>query len=393
MRILVISHLFPNSQEKTKGTFVYEQIKELSKHCKIKVISPVPLFPPLKISKRWYKYSQIPQKEFHGDVEVFYPKYLAFPRKILFFLEGILYFLTLFFVVKKVRKKFDFDLIHAHFAYPDGVTSILLKKIFKKPVILTIHGSDMRSYPNYFLCKPQIKFTMKNVDVLISPHPETTKLARILGRASIHEIPNGVDTDKFSLNINGKRIKKELNIENEKVITFVGNLIPLRDPQTFVEAVPILLKKERNIKFLLIGDGELKCYLENLSKRLGIEKFVIFTGFRTDINEILSASNVFVSLNTFDNIWATALLEAMSSRVPCIVTKAGETENYLKHTENAYLIEKKDPENLAEAILELIKNEKLANKLSNNGRKLIEKKFDLRKIVDEILELYKEVIE
>src|SRR4030042_4089814 len=95
MNVLGVSPLYPRATDPVVGIFVEEEVRELSRHCEIKVVSPVPWFPPLKRFPRWYAYSQMPRREIRAGVEVLRPQTLLLPRNLLFPMMGFAFSLRL----------------------------------------------------------------------------------------------------------------------------------------------------------------------------------------------------------------------------------------------------------------------------------------------------------
>ena len=106
-------------------------------------------------------------------------------------------------------------------------------------------------------------------------------------------------------------------------------------------------------------------------------------GPTSNVDDYLAISDVFIACSATENCFSTTILEAMLSKIPCIITKAGVTENFFIHQKDAYLVEKKNPEMLGEAIANLINNTKLRKKLSENGLKFLERYGFKNKIIRE----------
>jgi len=392
MKVLVLSHMYPSTFNEVAGIFVHEQVKALiEKDVEVRVVSPVPWtpFPINKLKQRWRGYSEISPKGTLEGVKIYYPRYPAIPRGNVVGASGYLMYAGIRKFVTEFYKVFRFNIMHAHAVFPDGVAGMLLANhITKKPLCITVHGSDVRMLSQNPLCKPQIVRALITSDAVISGHPEITQLVKHLGRSEVHEIPNGVDLEKFSPEISGDQVREELNIKNKHIVSFIANLNPFKDPETFIRSIPLVVKDRNDVRFCVVGDGVLRTYLEVLTQGLGVGKYVSFTGCRKDANLILAASDIFVALSPVENIWSTTILEAIAAGIPCIVTRAGTTEKYLAHERTAYLIEKKNPKVLAAAILYLLNNKEMREKLAQNGRDIAKQFFDIRRSARKIIELY-----
>ncbi len=294
-------------------------------------------------------------------------------------------FFMLSFISKAIGKCKNSDIIHAHWTL-SGFVAVIVKKLYKKPVVLTLHGGDMRYLPKWFN-----SFVLKSVDVVVSAHEDLLQQAKKLGARKVVSIRNIMDFGKFK-NVSGEDFRKEFKIKKEPVIAFIGRLEPMKDPLTFVKSAPYVLKKIPNAKFFVVGDGHLKKEVTGTIKKLKLNKNVFFIGPRTDVNKILAATTVFTAVSPVENCFSTTIIEAMLSHVPCIITRAGMTEKFFTHKKDSCLIPVKDERALGNALTELIENPALRKKivqgsklfLSNNG-------FSEGVIIKKINNVYNEI--
>lgn len=290
-----------------------------------------------------------------------------------------------FFVLKSLQVSRKSDIIHAHWLFA-GLCAIIIKLIYRKPIICTIHGSDIRLFPKHF-----VSYILRRFNILIAPTIEV--LDYIAGYKTAIEIKNPIDTDMFKRTSKNNELIKEFSLKDEKVVAFIGRLDEFKDPVTFVKAIPYILKKDMNIKFLIVGDGVLFCDIKKLIDDYGINNNVIMTGARGDISSILNISDIFVALSPYENLWSLTILEAMSVGVTLIATKAGKTEMGLINKKNAYLIPPKNEKELANGILTLIKNPDLRRAISNNNSQLLRtNKFTKEDYQNLMLSIYSSVI-
>jgi len=397
IKLLVLSHTYPTPDGNT-NCFVHGQVKELARQgCDVRVVCPVPWAPyPLPlVNRKWRNHAKTPLKGRVEGISVVYPRYPMIPHGRRLGVAGYLMYHGVRNAIVKMRDVFDFDIIHAHMVFPDGVAASLLKRrgVIDKPLCITAHGSDIRIYSRNPLCRTQIVRALETAELVVSGHPEIVELIHRLGRGDVAEIANGIDLGKFQSCVDLGYIKKELGFSPEHfLVTFVGNLIPFKDPETLIRAIPAVMEQRNDVRFVVVGDGILKASLEKLSHELGVNARVSFAGYRNDIEQILAVSDVFVALSPVENIWSTTILEAMAAAVPCIVTRAGTTEQYLEHERTAYLIEKRNPQALAAAILYLLNNKEMREELAQNGSTLVRESFDVQQSATELIELYSRVL-
>ncbi len=327
-------------------------------------------FFPKKLQKLAYGKSGIP-----GNLKSSFLAWLQIP-----------FFLTAFsFKILKVCKQCD--IVHAHWL-PSALVSFIPKILLGIPLVLTEHNVRLRHYPFGLI------HLLNAADVITSAHPELKARIEKSINKNVVEIPNMLDTEKFIKAKDLDTIKKEFNIKNEKVVTLVCRLVSWKGPLTLLETIPLILKKRKDIKFLIVGSGEL---LEEMQKQIfvdGFEKNVLFTGPRKDISRILSISDLFLALSNIENIWSTTIIEAMLLEVPCIITKAGSTEKVLTHEKNCLLIKKENPEELANGIEYLLGRPDLRINIAKNSKYFItkEKGYEKKIILEKYLNIYKQLV-
>ena len=118
MRVLVLSSVYPTAAMPLRGLFVHERTRHLAALCHVQVVAPIPWFP----GNRWLRggdRSNVVRMEQPDALQVFHPRFLSVPRYVKS-ADGLLYFLSLLPFMGRLRRQFPFDLVDAHFAYPDG---------------------------------------------------------------------------------------------------------------------------------------------------------------------------------------------------------------------------------------------------------------------------------
>ncbi|AJF62646.1 MAG: Glycosyl transferase group 1 [archaeon GW2011_AR20] len=293
------------------------------------------------------------------------------------------------FVFNTLKYGRECDVVHAHWT-PSAFAAIPLKILYKKPIIVSLLGADVRLLPKWLN-----KFIFKYCSAIIASVPIFWVYLNELGvkKDRIHAIKHCYDYDKFNKKDDISGFKKEFNLRNEKIVTFLGRMDPFKDPITFVKSIPYVLNKIKNVKFFIVGYGFLLDDVKKLVKELKLEKHVIITGPRKDANIILEASDIFVNLSPDENYFSVAIQESMAKKTPCLLTNAGDTEKTFTHKLDTYLVPVKNPKATAEGIIEVLKDERLREKIGENGIKLLEKEgYTRERIMNNLNSLYKNVI-
>lgn len=384
-KVCILSTSYPRFKQDFITPFVHDFAKAISKYHDVFVVA--------SCDKKGKKFQII------DGVRIYRFQYF-FPRKLQTltytggmgesFKSGLAKLQTPFFVLsfmfKAIPKCKKADIIHAHWTLP-GFVAVIAKKIYKKPVVITLHGGGMRYLPKSFN-----SFVLRNADFVVGAHDDLIQEAKKLGAKRVINIRNMMDFDKFK-NVSGKSFKKEFKIKKEPVITFIARLEPMKDPITFVKAAPYVLKKIPNAKFFVVGDGHLRKDVTETIKKLKLNKNVFFIGPRTDVHKILAATTIFTAISPLENCFSTTIIEAMLSNAPCIVTKAGMTQKFFTHKKDSYLIPAKDERALGNAIVTLIKNPTLRKKIIKGSKSFLRNNgFSEEVIIKKINDVYNEIM-
>jgi glycosyltransferase involved in cell wall biosynthesis len=215
---------------------------------------------------------------------------------------------------------------------------------------------------------------------------------RVVGISArrIDTIYNGVDVEVYApWNRDVRREEKvKLGFPAGKIlIGAVGTLYWVKDPETFLKAASLVLRKRDDVSFLWIGEGPLKSTLQELARELGVEGKVVFLGSRDDVSSILATLDVFVLPSLIEGL-SYSILEAMATGLPVVATDVGGNSELIRDGETGYLIPTKKPEILADILLRLVSEETLRADLGRRARQRIEEKFSLKKMVQIYEQMY-----
>src|SRR5262249_3091493 len=190
--------LFPNSVQPLLGSFVLKRIQHLQELAEISVIAPVPFFPRLNIHSRWSDYARIPRREQIGEFQLDHPRFILVPQ-VSMAIHGISMFAGSVRQVFERIKERRFDLIDAHYVYPDGLAAVMLGKLFRIPVVVSARGSDINVFPTFRTIRPLIRWVLATADAVIAvSHGLKERMVQLGCPAEkITVIGNGVDSTRF----------------------------------------------------------------------------------------------------------------------------------------------------------------------------------------------------
>ena len=192
LKVLIISHMYPSSFNSVNGIFVHQQVKELVKQgCEVWVVSPIPWAPfPIKYFKvKWKRYSQVPQRAKWEGIDVYYPRYLEFPKTLFFISAGRRMFAEIKETVEEIYDSFPFNIIHSHVVLPEGYCGMKIAKKYKKPLVVTSHGVDFQQtiFKNK-RCKESIKKVINFSDKTIM----VSRKLKEIGATGLNIEPNKI---------------------------------------------------------------------------------------------------------------------------------------------------------------------------------------------------------
>ena len=390
MKILHLSHLSPVSYDKFYGRAIHNLIKEMvRKGLTVKVVSPIPWTPfaAKYLTPKWRKYSRIPHKMIQEGIEVYHPRYVEFPRAMFFANSGERMYRGIHRIVEQIYENFQFDLIHAHTALPDGYAAMLLKEKYKKPLVLTLRSSDLNI--SIFKSKKIFEIIRKvasKAEVVLTPSPYLQKKAQEHLKIKPIIIPNGIDlNDVFK---GTSELSKRY--ENKKIVLSTSRLIKIKGLDFNLRAIAKLEEKYSNLLYLIIGNGPEKRNLENLVKDLNLEKNVEFLGWQPHEKtmEYISICNIF-SMPSWRETFGLVYLEAMAHSKPIIGCHGQGIDGIVTEKETGILVKPKDIDSLTVAIDFLLSNPDRAKKIGERAKKLVLENYTWEKVVAQLIQLYK----
>ncbi len=231
------------------------------------------------------------------------------------------------------------------------------------------------------------KIAYKNADVVVFlSEAEKEQFKKKLGflPRRFEIIPTGVEIPDIPGG-DVKRLKEEFSLGEDITITTVGRLIGVKGIDIFIHAMEGV---EGKFRALIVGDGPERKRLEALVKESHLENKVIFSGWRDDIPAILAASDIFV-LSSYSEGLPIALLEAMASGKPCIVTDIGLP---VENRKDALVVRAGDAEELKKAVEELLENKKLRERLGKEAKKKVIAKFSWKNAIEGYTKVFENLL-
>ncbi|OED30839.1 glycosyltransferase family 4 protein [Methanosphaera sp. WGK6] len=353
--------------------YVYYISKELVKYdnCEVKVICANE---PSNIDRETYANINIQRLKYFGKIA---------NTNITLSLPSTLY-------------KEDYDIIHTHIPTPwSSDWSNISTRIKNKPLVVTYHndiiGTGIANTIANIYNKTALKFLLNKANKIIITQDNYIKSPHLKNyKDKITTIPNGVDTNLF---------KPKTCPRQENQIFFLSVLDKFhkyKGLDYLLESLVNVKKSIPSIKLIVGGQGELMHYYQEKVNKLGLENNVEFKGFLTDekVIEYYAKSELFIlpSISSLQEGFGIVVLEALSCKTPVISTDiVGVSEDVVK-TNSGIIIPPKDINALEEAIITILTNKELQKTMGENGRKLVQEKYEWTSIANKIYKLYEELI-
>lgn len=355
MRILTFTTLYPNAAQPAHGVFVEQRLLHLraSGRVEARVVAPVPWFPSAhRAFGRYAAYARVPTAESRNGIEVLHPRYVLTPRSGMTLAPLSLALGARRALARLIGSGFDFDLIDAHYYYPDGVAAAVLASWFKKPLVITARGTDINLIPAFRLPRRMMLWASRraaaSVSVCEALRQEMIAIGIAPGR--VRTLRNGVDLQKF-VRIEKGAARARLGWGCEPTLLSVGLLVERKGHDILIRA----LRGLPGWRAVIVGQGELRASLERLAIDLGVSDRVRFAGEveHGELKYFYSAADALVLCSSREG-WANVLLESMACGTPVIAARVWGTPEVVSAPEAGVLMDGRTPEALRRAVAQLM---------------------------------------
>jgi teichuronic acid biosynthesis glycosyltransferase TuaC len=354
LRVLVFTTVFPNTRQPLHGTFVLERIRHLAALADIEVVAPIPWFRAFRARASGTQADPI--------IAIRHPKFWYLPKLLKYF-RGVFLFMSTVGDVARLRATFDFDLIDAHFAYPDGFAAVLLGMWFRRPACVTLRGTIVQ-WSQRRIGRWLCDWTMQHAERVIAVAESLAARARQgdIPEQRIATIPNGVDTARFGL-MDRAAARRSLGLpEAGRLLVSVGHISPRKGFHRVIRSLPRVLQSSPDVRLAIVGgkgaEEDNSAALEALAGQLGLSEMVLFVGAQTpdQVALWLAAADVFVLASDYEGC-PNVVLEAMACGRPVVGTKVGDIERMVPTFAGILFDDPEDQVGLAESLMAALTRE------------------------------------
>ena len=354
IRTLTFTSLYPSEIIPHHGIFVEQRLRKLlgTGEVETTVVAPVPWFPIRHRSMGEYAlFASIPRQENRHGIAVSHPRFPRIP-KIGMTVAPLLMALALRGELKRRNREVPFDLIDAHYFYPDGVAAVLLGKWLGKPVVITARGTDINLIPEYAMPRKWILWAARQAAAMITVSDALRDRLIELGAesAKVRTLRNGVDLELFRPLPERTRIRGKLGLDGPMLLS-VGHLIERKGHHLVIEALVQL----PDMSLVIAGRGEMHSELERLAQRYGVAERVRFVGAvsQDDLVEYYNAADALVLASSREGM-ANVILESIACGTPVVGTPIWGTPEVISERRAGVLAKDRTPQSIVAAVESLM---------------------------------------
>jgi glycosyltransferase involved in cell wall biosynthesis len=303
--------------------------------------------------------------------------------------------------IADLSREIDFDIIHIH-DWLTAFVGISVKHYLKKPMILTIHSTEIgrsqglhtpdslsidglewwASYEAHKVLVTSRSMKKENCDHFHLPGDK------------VSIIPNGIDTSMVTTPQDRGVVRGRYGVGwDEKLVLCVGRLVPQKGVRYFIRAIPTIVKHHPNAKFVIVGEGWSREYLETLAHSSVHEQKITFTGFIPDAELIalMHSADVLVVPSIYEPFGIVAL-EGMASGVPVVASQVGGLAEIIEHDRTGVLVYPRKPASVAWGIDKVLSNPDHAKWLTQNAQEEIKKTYSWESVAIRTVEVYRKAM-
>jgi glycosyltransferase involved in cell wall biosynthesis len=354
LRILSLSCTYPNAAQPNLGVFVQERLRRLAGRAAVKIVAPVP----------WIEFGNPARRGLlridrlagsRNGLDVFRPRWFYPPLGGA--LNAVFLFAQTLGLVRKIRRDFPFEILDAHFGYPDGITACLITRVLRSPYAITLRGNETM-HARFFFRRLALRWAIRRADCVVTVSERLRDFAiQECGAppGKVRTIPNGVDTSLFRPR-DRQAARERFGIPPAApLILSAGYLIERKGHHRVLQALHRLRRQGADVHLAIAGgpgaEGHFAPTLHRLVEELNLQDCVHFTGqlAPAGLAELMSAADVFCLASTREG-WPNVVHESLACGTPAVSTDVGGVPDMLPSTAYGFVVPVNDQASLESAL-------------------------------------------
>jgi len=288
------------------------------------------------------------------------------------------------------------DVVHLHLLKARFFGGIAAKAARVPFIVETFHGDLFSGYYGYFKTQAILAaerflghFVVDRVVAISHRVKENVLLHYVAPARKIEVVLLGLELDQFRSSSSARgELRRELGVgPGERLVGMVGRMVPIKGHRYFLAAACEVLRASSQVRFVLVGDGNLRADLEAECRRLGIDRSVVFLGWRRDLARIYADLDI-VALSSLNEGTPVSLIEAMAAGRATVATDVGGVSDVVEDGVTGLLVPAKQPKALAEAILRLLGDDALRTSLGERAIASVYPRYDVSRLIQDTKNLY-----
>ena len=300
-----------------------------------------------------------------------------------------------------ISRQVEVDVLHVH----DWLTAsagISFKHHLKKPMVLTVHSTEIGRAQGLHSAD---SFSIDGIEwwagyeasrVVVTSHSMKREICDHfhLPWDKVDIIPNAIDVTEYNASVDRGAVRARYGVGwGEKLVLCVGRLAPQKGMEYFVRAIPIMTQRYPEAKFIIVGEGWSRDYLEGVAQSTGHRWKILFTGFISDAEVIalMTSADVLVIPSIYEPFGIVAL-EGMATGVPVVASRVGCLAEVIEHDRTGIFVHPRDPESIAWGVDRILSNPDHAKWLTQNAREILHKTYTWEAAAKKTVEVYKKAV-
>jgi len=397
LRVLILATTYPRWENDSTPHFIFDLNRQLAQKVETWVLVPhsggakyseemdgvriirFRYFFPAKLQRLCYEGGILPNLKSSWLARLQLPFFLVFQ----------------FLAILKTVSKHKINFIHCNWIIPQGFFAFIMYKMFNIPYLLTALGGDIFAFRNIPGFRSLKKLILKYSCLCTANSHDLIEHLKLLSpNTKLQYIPVGVDENFFNENKFDPQLRTDLEI-TDLFLLAVGRFAEKKGFKYLIDAMPAILKEFPKTKLVLVGYGPKEAEFKSKTKKLGLENCIIFAGgkSRLELSRYYATADIFIGPSVIAKGGDTegqpaVFIEAMASKTAIVASDVGGIKDMIEDGKTGLMVPQKDPRQITKAIFTLCKDNALKQRLEENGKQCITKKFSWEAVAQQYMSLY-----
>jgi glycogen(starch) synthase len=300
-----------------------------------------------------------------------------------------------------ISRQVEVDVLHVH-DWLTAFAGISFKHHLKKPMVLTVHSTEVGRAQGLHNAD---SFSIDGIEwwaayeasrVVVTSHSMKRENCDHfhLPWDKVDVIPNAIDVTNYNASVDRGAVRARYGVGwGEKMVLCVGRLVPQKGIEYFIRAIPTIAQRYPEAKFIIVGEGWSRAYLEDAAQSTGHRRKILFTGFISDAEVIalMTSADVLVIPSIYEPFGIVAL-EGMATGVPVVASQVGGLAEVIEHDRTGIFVYPRNPESIAWGVDRILSNYDHAKWLTQNAREKLHKTYTWEAVAMKTVEVYKKAV-